>query len=116
MVIVNCYTNNYEAIPLYTHGGRGLDNKNANEYISVHDPRDKSGTFKKLSRHGMLVMEQLHNWINLYDPKTTAHIAYPVSRSYDLPVIHEGHLDKASTDHLVELVNMYAPKALRESR
>lgn len=45
--------------------------------------------FVELSSHGQLKTEKLHEGLYLYEPKSTAHFTYPLSRVYDLPVVHE---------------------------
>ena len=45
--------------------------------------------FVELSAHGQLKTEKLHEGLYLYEPKSTAHFTYPLSRVYDLPVVHE---------------------------
>ena len=112
MVVVACYNLHYIAIPMYTHGGRGLLNKKAEEYISVRDHRDTSTDFKELSKHGMLLTQHVQSGIRLFDRMSAAHITYPVSMSYDLPVIFEGNLGPNSINHLVRLFLEYAPKVL----
>lgn len=89
MIVVACYNRNYIAIPLFTHNNKGLVNKKADEYISVRDHRDRSPNFREQSKHGHLLTEYLHDGINLFKPLSTAHITYPLSRSYDIAVIHE---------------------------
>lgn len=66
--------------------------------------------FKPLSAHGTLTTEYLHEGLEPYFPMTVAHITYPVSRAYDLAVVHEGHLKQADCDRLTNLFNQYAPK------
>ena len=112
MIVIACYERNYIAIPLFTHNGRGLDNKNPDEYVSVRDHRDRSAEFRELSKHGHLLTEYIHSGIRYLDPKSTAHITYPLSRKYDLAVVHEGHLRANAAKHLVILFNKFAAKAL----
>jgi len=45
--------------------------------------------FVELSAHGQLKTEKLHEGLYLYEPKSTAHFTYPLSRVYDLPVVLE---------------------------
>ena len=116
MIVIACYERNYVAIPLFTHNGRGLENKNPDEYISVRDHRAGSGKFQELSKHGQLLTEYFHNGIRLLDPKSTAHITYPLSRKYSLEVVHEGHLREGATLHLIKLFNTFAKKALPSGR
>ena len=75
----------------------------------MRDHRSKE-PFKALSRHGSLVTESLKSDVLPYQVLTTAHITYPLSRRYNLPVVHEGHLRKESTKLLVSLFQLYAPK------
>lgn len=82
------------------------------EFVSVRDYRNK-GDFQKLSKHAALVTEHLNAGIGPMHEKSTAHITYPIARKYDLPVVHEGHLEAASTKHLVQLFNQYAPSAAK---
>ncbi|KAL8793894.1 MAG: hypothetical protein Q9195_003513 [Heterodermia aff. obscurata] len=110
MIVVACYERHYMCIPLYSHEGYGLKNKNEDEYISVRDHRVPLSEFRPLSAHGALTTEYLHEGIEPYHPMTAAHITYPVSRSYELAVIHEGSLKPADLDLLADLFNRYAPK------
>lgn len=112
MIVVACFSKHYVAVPLYTHNGRGLANKRADEYVSVRDHRDLSTPFQPLSRHGSLLTEHLNSGIAKYKVLTTAHITYPVSRSYDCEIVHEGNLEGRSTNHLIELFNRFAPKTI----
>ena len=79
---------------------------------SVQDHRSKD-PFEALSKHGFLVTERLSSNVYPYDPLTTAHITYPLSRKYDLPVDLEGNLSKESTRLLVNLFRLYAPQLNR---
>ena len=109
MIVVACYTQHYTAIPLFTHNGRGLVGKNPDEYVSVRDYRSKDH-FNELSHHGTLLTKFLNEQIYLFDPKSTAHFTYPLSRRYDLPCVYEGYLEPASTRRLVKLFDEHAPK------
>lgn len=104
MIVVACHEDNYVAIPLYTHNGKGLVNKaRPDEFISVKDHRDKDEDWKRLSTWEPLVTEYVREGIDPYEPKTTAHLAYPVSRSYRLPVVKEGWLEAASAKYMKDL-------------
>ena len=109
-IVIALYQDHYLAVPLYTHNGTGLLKKlKPDEFVSVCDHR-KKGKFQKLSKHLPLMTEHLNGDINPYHEKSTAHITYPISRRYDLPVVHEGHLDAPSIQHLINLFNEYAPR------
>lgn len=111
MIVIGLYQDHYIALPMYTHNGIGLSNKaKPDEFVSVKDHRSNSA-FTKLSKHQALVTETMYEGINIIDPKTTAHITYPISRKYDLPIVQEGQLEKASIVSLMDLYNRLAPKA-----
>lgn len=112
MIVMACFAKHYIAIPLFTHNGRGLVNKKANEYVSIRDHRDKSRTFRALSQYKPLTTEHMNDGMRILDVLTTAHITYPHSKHYACKVVHEGHLDTGSINHLVTLFNTFAPKAL----
>ncbi|KAL8690353.1 MAG: hypothetical protein Q9218_004176 [Villophora microphyllina] len=110
MIVVALHQDNYVAVPLYTHNGNGLVNKaQPDEFVSVKDHRDKNDAhWKQLSKWQPLVTESLKDGIDLFDPKSTAHVAYPVSRRYALPVVLEGNLRNSSFKFLKELYGRYA--------
>lgn len=104
MIVTATYSDHYIAIPLYTHNGHGLTRKlNPDEYVSLRDHR-RPGPFSKLSAHKPLLTKDLKPEINLFDPVTTAHIPYPISRGYILPAVHEGSLEPESTRNLLKLI------------
>ena len=104
LIVVSTHYDHYTAVPLYTHNGHGLSRKSKpDEYVSVQDHR-QSDPFKQLSVHIPLVTGHLNRDVNPYDPVTTAHVPYLVSRPYVLPVCHEGSLEPDSTRRLLELV------------
>lgn len=112
-IVIALYQDHYLAVPLFTHNGNGLLKKlSPDEFVSVRDHRNK-GDFHKLSKHAALVTEHLNAGIDSLHEKSTAHITYPIARKYDLSVVHEGHLEAASTKHLVQLFNEYAPRAAK---
>ena len=110
MIVVACYENHYVSIPLFTHNGVGLINKKRpEEYISVRDHRNPQ-KYAALSKNGILVTKYLSSSVNLYEIASTAHITYPVSRTYNLEATPEGELDFESTQDLIALVEKWAPK------
>lgn len=109
MIVVALHQDNYVALPLYTHNGRGLINKaKPDEFVSVKDHRVKDEEWRPLSRWEPLVTEYVREGIDLFDPKSTAHVAYPVSRRYALPVVLEGELRRSSFRMLKDLYGRYA--------
>ncbi|KAI4211201.1 MAG: hypothetical protein LQ351_005999 [Letrouitia transgressa] len=110
MIILRLFEDHYTAIPLFTHNGNGLVNKrNPNEFVSVRDHRLKE-PFRPLSVHEPLTTEYVKDGILPFDVKTTAHVTYPLSRKYELPIIHEGNLRAGSLNNLVRIFNELAPR------
>ncbi|KAL8799183.1 MAG: hypothetical protein Q9182_006083 [Xanthomendoza sp. 2 TL-2023] len=109
MIVVALHQDHYVAIPLYTHNGKGLVNKRQpDEFVSVKDHRyGNEDGFVPLSRWDPLVTESVKDGIDLFDRKSTAHLAYPVSRRYQLPVVLEGCLRSSSYELLVDLFNRF---------
>ena len=103
MIVVALFYDHYLAIPLYTHGGNGLARKeNKWEYASIEDYREP----RSLQEGGFLLhTEFLKPDCKHLLPKSVAHIAYPVSRKYILPVAPQGHLRQ---DSIVDLVKAFA--------
>lgn len=105
MIIVGLYQDHYLAAPLYTHNGQGLANKaNPDEFVSVRDHRF-DGYFAALSCHQPLITNYFNPGIYVMDPMTTAHITYPLSRRYNLPIVFEGCIDEESISRMVNIFN-----------
>ena len=105
MIVVALFHDHYLAIPLYTHGGNGLARKeNKWEYASIEDYREP----RSLQEGGFLLhTEFLKPDCKHLLPKSVAHIAYPVSRKYTLPVAPQGHLRQDSVVDLVKAFGQY---------
>ncbi|KAL8828024.1 MAG: hypothetical protein Q9170_006775 [Blastenia crenularia] len=117
MIVVACHQDNYVAIPLYTHNGKGLIHKaRPDEFVSVRDHRDKDKSndkeakdeWQRLSKWEPLVTEYVKEGIDIFERKTTAHLAYPVSRRYALPVVNEGWLRGSSLRVMRDLYGRFA--------
>lgn len=103
MIVLATFQDNYIAVPIYTHNGRGLEGKTKpEEFVSVRDHRAR-GPFTQLSVHRPLVTEHLNEGIEPFHVKAAVHITYPVSRKYTLPVVQEGRLKKESVELLASL-------------
>ena len=105
MIVIALFYDHYLAIPLYTHGGNGLAHKdNKWEYASIEDYREP----RSLKEAGFLLhTEYLKPDCKHLLPKSVAHIAYPVSRKYTLPVAPQGRLREDSKSGLVKLFGQY---------
>lgn len=107
LIVIATHQDHFNAIPLYTHNGRGLSRKsNPDEYISIRDHR-QTKSFTALSVHLPLVTGHLNSDIFLFDPLTTAHIPYMISMGYVSPVVHEGSLESESTKRLLKLIGTF---------
>ena len=110
MIVVEKYEDHYIALPLYTHNGKGLEWKaRPEEFVSIRDHR-LEGKFKPLSIHPPLDTETINDGIDPFDPKSTAHLTYTVSRNYNLPVVHEGQLARNSFKLLIDLFGQFIPR------
>lgn len=105
MIVVALFYDHYLAIPLYTHGGNGLAHKdNKWEYASIQDHRNP----RSMHEAGiMLHTEYLKPDCKHLLPQSVAHIAYPVSRKYNLPVAPQGRLREDSKDSLETVFSQY---------
>ncbi|KAL8720442.1 MAG: hypothetical protein Q9225_002700 [Loekoesia sp. 1 TL-2023] len=112
MIVLKLFEDHYTAIPLFTHNGKGLENKRApDEFVSIRDHRAKEDA-PRLSRHKPLRTATIKDGIELFSVKSTAHITYALPRKYNLPIIKEGELLKGSLNNLIYLFNKYAPREL----
>ncbi|KAL8964142.1 MAG: hypothetical protein Q9183_004665 [Haloplaca sp. 2 TL-2023] len=110
MIVLGIFQDHYTAIPLFTHNGNGLANKQCpDEFVTIKDHRVK-GNSPRQSKHEPLVTEVINSGVDLFDVKSAAHVTYTLSRKFELPVIMEGCLDRRSLNRLVELFKQYAPK------
>ncbi|KAL8940759.1 MAG: hypothetical protein Q9216_002639 [Gyalolechia sp. 2 TL-2023] len=113
MIVLKLFEDHYTAIPLFTHNGKGLVNKSApEEFVSIKDHRSTDDT-PRLSVHKPLRTANINNGIELFSVKSTAHITYALPRKYDIPIVKEGDLLKASLNNLIYLFNRYAPKEIQ---
>ncbi|KAI9718790.1 MAG: hypothetical protein M1812_003964 [Candelaria pacifica] len=114
MIVIALHHDHCIAIPLFTHNGNGLEGKERpDEFVSVRDHRAKYiPAFIPLSKHQALSTEIMNPGVELLDAKCTAHITYPISRRYDLPIIQEGTLSKVSITRLILLYNNYRPRTI----
>lgn len=105
MIVVALFHGHYLAIPIYTHGGNGLARKdNKWEYASIEDYREprchQEGEF-------LLHTEFLKPDCKHLLPNSFAHIAYPVSRKYTLPIAPQGYLREDSKNDLVQAFSQF---------
>ena len=105
MIVVALFYDHYLAIPLYTHQGNGLARKhNKWEYASIEDYRGpKSFNEGEFLLHTEYLKPDCKHLL----PQSVAHVAYPVSRKYALPVAPQGYLTKDSKAYLANVFGQY---------
>lgn len=111
MIVVATYSQHYLAIPLFTYNGNGLARKeDPGEYASIEDHRAPSSLRQAPY---LLSTGQLKSGVPFFSPNCNAHLAYPVSRLYKLPVRHLGRLGAEDTKLLVTLFNRMMTNPLK---
>ena len=94
------FDNQYLALPLYSHEGKGVANKNKEEYMAVVDHRSKK---TECANAGPPL---LTNWMveDVEDllPTTVCHISSPFPRKFSVPCFVEGELARDATEKLVK--------------
>ncbi|KAI9759983.1 MAG: hypothetical protein M1835_000262 [Candelina submexicana] len=109
MIVVALFERHCIAVPLFTHNGKGIEGKNAKEYVSVRDNR-LNGSFKALSEYKPLLTERMNEGSSTINPLSVAQLTYPVCVRYGFRIIHQGHLTDDSLLDLIMLYNAVIPK------
>ena len=103
MVVVVLGADTYIALPFYTHAGNGTAYKEAkDEYVSVQDHREPD----KCVQQGSIDVVRtliLKDHVKILHEFTTAYLGKPISRKYNLPIVHQGRLTDDDTERLVSL-------------
>lgn len=112
-IILAQYAQTYISLPILSHQGNGTKNKpKPEEYVSLRDHR-ANGEAPSQSLHDPLTTVEMSG--ALITPASVAHLAYPVSRSYLIPVIIIGRLKISCTNRLIELFRNYMPVQIDET-
>jgi hypothetical protein len=120
-VLIHCYHNHAIALPIYTHGKKGLDSKPGflkDQYVSIRDI-DVYPVAVRESSHEPIFSERLNEFcrpnvakFHVMDPKSSIHIVYPSCHKYSTPCIIEGEIRHRDLTRLIDLFVEYGPKAL----
>jgi hypothetical protein len=120
-VLIHCYHNHAIALPIYTHGKKGLDSKPAflkDQYVSIRDV-DVYPVAVRESSHQPIFSERLEEFckpdvakFHIMDPKSSIHIVYPSCHKYSTPCIIEGEIRHRDLIRLIDLFIEYGPKTL----
>lgn len=102
-IVVNVADDVFTAIPLFTHGGKGLANVlDKKSWVSIEDHR-QLGKCIQQSEHQPLRTAFLSPECDKLDPVSAAWIPYAFPCRYDVSVAYQGKLNKASAKRLVRL-------------
>ena len=102
-IVVSLGKQTYYAIPLYTHGKKGLANiAEKEDWISVQDHRQPESC-RQQSGHWPLCTTFMNPETRILDPVTAAWLPYAVPIRYSVPVAYQGKLDKDSAKRVRNL-------------
>jgi hypothetical protein len=106
-VVLAAHSLNYICVPVFSHNGNGTRNKHRpEEFVTIRDHR-ASIEASQQSIHKPLMTKEMSG--RELTPESVVHLAYPVSRSYGIPVIGIGRLTTASTSQCIQLFRNYMP-------
>ncbi|MCJ1474201.1 hypothetical protein MMC13_002859 [Lambiella insularis] len=108
MVVVTLHEKHYVALPCFTHQGRGIGGRRAEEHVSLRDHRSREPEIQQTS-HRALLTDWMYPNSAIMSSLCTVHIAYPISRQYSADSVREGYLDEKSTAELVRLYRQSIP-------
>ena len=109
MVVIAKYESHYISLPIYTHGGRGIDRKDAKwEYVSIRDPRQKR-SFPDPGPNPPITAMNMLTASTVIAAASFVHLPYVVSRIYELHVQPEGELGEKALVQLIALHNRFTP-------
>ena len=109
MVVIAKYESHYTALPIYTHGGRGIDKKDAKwEFVSIRDPRQKR-SFPDPGPNPPITVENMLTASTVIAAASFVHLPYIVSRIYELHIQPEGELGEKALVQLIALHNRFTP-------
>ena len=95
-------------ITILPDNGRGLEGKNAGEFVFVYDRRNGARFTAHPSKGNNLLWQTLQAYVSFarLDTLWAAHLSHPVAISYGIPVTLEGRLVPNSTKNLLKICGM----------
>ena len=112
-IVLAGHAQNYICLPIFSHNGNGTSKKpNPEEYVSLRDHRATIRAPQQSIHKPLITLDMSGPEIT---PASVAHLAYPVSRRYNIPVTIIGRLTSASTIHLIRLFAKYMPVQISEA-
>ena len=112
MIVVAKYENHYVSLPIYTHGGHGIERKPAKwEYVSIRDSRQPRPYLDPGPNPPITELNMLTASLVLA-PSAFVHLPYVVSRVYELHIRPQGELGPKALVQLIALHNRFMPDAM----
>ena len=110
LIVTQLHETHYQALPIYCHGGKGLQGKESYEhdFVSVRDGRIKQN-FEALSVYLPLVTNGQGPFL---DPKSVLHFTHPISRRYELKIDVCGSLRPESVKELKNYILQQTSESL----
>lgn len=94
MIVVGCYGEHCTYLPIYTHNGQGLDNKEfLNEYVSIRDVQDPHPFPDEGPNKGLRAVRDKDYHGTFIAGKACVKLTEIHSHRYDTPATIEGRLD-----------------------
>lgn len=112
-IVLAGHAMSYVCLPVFTHNGNGTRNKpRPEEFVSIQDHRAVIEVQPQSSHQPLMTLEMSGMELKA---ASVVHLAYPTSRSYDLPVEVIGRLTPTSTNQCIQLFRRYMPAEISES-
>lgn len=106
-VILAGHSLNYICVPVFSHNGNGTRYKQKpEEFVSIRDHRATVEAPQQSVHDPLVTLEMSGTELT---PASVVHLAYPVSRSYGIPVTVIGRLTQTSTNQCIQLFRKYMP-------
>ena len=112
-IVLAGHAMSYVCLPIFTHNGNGTRNKpRPEEFVSLRDHRATIEVQPQSSHEPLMTLDMSGMELTA---TSVVHLAYPTSRSYDLPIEVIGRLTPTSTNQCIQLFRRYMPVEVSES-
>ncbi|KAF7503011.1 hypothetical protein GJ744_004718 [Endocarpon pusillum] len=111
-IVLAGHATSYICLPIFTHNGNGTRNKSRpEEFVSIRDHRATIEVQPQSAHEPLMTLEMSGMELKA---SSVVHLAYPTSRSYELPVEVIGRLTPTSTNRCIRLFKRYMPVEVSE--
>ncbi|ERF74543.1 hypothetical protein EPUS_00673 [Endocarpon pusillum Z07020] len=111
-IVLAGHAMSYVCLPIFTHNGNGTRNKpRPEEFVSIRDHRATIEVQPQSGHEPLMTLEMSGMELKA---SSVVHLAYPTSRSYELPVEVIGRLTATSTNRCIQLFRRYMPVEVSE--